>query len=147
MSTYCDSATGHPFHGPYHNQEYGFPLREDHLLFERLVLEINQAGLSWLTILKKRITSGEPLRGLIWIELQPLAKLTGVGYYKMPASSAIDLRLTLSLKMLAVWSSYELSTALLRPGSTATIPCQKKTGSNSSSRPSSSPAVRSPVSS
>lgn len=39
---------------PYHDTEYGFPLRSDDLLFERLVLEINQAGLSWLTILKKR---------------------------------------------------------------------------------------------
>ena len=52
--TYCDAARGHPFHGPYHDHEYGFPLRDDDLLFERLILEINQAGLSWLTILKKR---------------------------------------------------------------------------------------------
>jgi len=52
--TYCDIAPGHPFHGPYHDTEYGFPLRDDDVLFERLVLEINQAGLSWLTILKKR---------------------------------------------------------------------------------------------
>jgi DNA-3-methyladenine glycosylase I len=52
--TYCDVAPGHPFHGPYHDSEYGFPLRDDDALFERLVLEINQAGLSWLTILKKR---------------------------------------------------------------------------------------------
>ncbi len=51
---YCDSADGHPLHGPYHDHEYGFPLRGDAELFERLVLEINQAGLSWLTILKKR---------------------------------------------------------------------------------------------
>ena len=52
--SYCEIATGHPFHGPYHDGEYGFPLRDDVGLFERLVLEINQAGLSWLTILKKR---------------------------------------------------------------------------------------------
>src|SRR6202022_399996 len=45
---------GQLFHGPYHAREYGFPLRHDDALFERLVLEINQAGLSWLTILKKR---------------------------------------------------------------------------------------------
>ncbi len=38
----------------YHDSEYGFPIREDAALFERLILEINQAGLSWLTILKKR---------------------------------------------------------------------------------------------
>jgi DNA-3-methyladenine glycosylase I len=54
LKSYCDFAPGHPFHGPYHEQEYGFPLADDDALFERLVLEINQAGLSWLTILKKR---------------------------------------------------------------------------------------------
>ena len=54
MSTYCDVAPGHEWHGPYHDTEYGFPLTGDAELFERLVLEINQAGLSWLTILKKR---------------------------------------------------------------------------------------------
>jgi DNA-3-methyladenine glycosylase I len=51
---YCQIAPGHPFHGPYHDREYGFPQRRETVLFERLVLEINQAGLSWLTILKKR---------------------------------------------------------------------------------------------
>jgi DNA-3-methyladenine glycosylase I len=54
MSSYCDIAPGHPFHGPYHETEYGFPNADESALFERLVLEINQAGLSWLTILKKR---------------------------------------------------------------------------------------------
>src|SRR5262245_37056549 len=54
MSTYCQFAPGQPFHDPYHENEYGFPLRDDNRLFERLILEINQAGLSWLTILKKR---------------------------------------------------------------------------------------------
>jgi DNA-3-methyladenine glycosylase I len=54
QGTYCHAARGHEFHGPYHDREYGFPLRGDDALFERLVLEINQAGLSWLTILKKR---------------------------------------------------------------------------------------------
>ncbi|MFY9270126.1 MAG: DNA-3-methyladenine glycosylase I [Candidatus Manganitrophaceae bacterium] len=54
MSGYCSASLSHPFHGPYHDTEYGFPLREESALFERLVLEINQAGLSWLTILKKR---------------------------------------------------------------------------------------------
>jgi len=52
--SYCESAPGHPFHGPYHDTEYGFPVANDDVLFERLVLEINQAGLSWLTVLKKR---------------------------------------------------------------------------------------------
>ncbi|TYT26900.1 DNA-3-methyladenine glycosylase I [Luteimonas viscosa] len=54
MSGYCDIAPGHPVHGPYHDTEYGFPQRDESALFERLLLEINQAGLSWETILKKR---------------------------------------------------------------------------------------------
>lgn len=54
MPHYCDIAPGDPWHGPYHDSDYGFPVRDDSVLFERLVLEINQAGLSWLTILKKR---------------------------------------------------------------------------------------------
>jgi DNA-3-methyladenine glycosylase I len=54
MTSYCDVAPTHEWHGPYHDREYGFPLEDDAALFERLMLEINQAGLSWLTILKKR---------------------------------------------------------------------------------------------
>jgi DNA-3-methyladenine glycosylase I len=53
-AAYCRLAPGHPVHGSYHDGEYGFPTTEESVLFERLVLEINQAGLSWLTILKKR---------------------------------------------------------------------------------------------
>jgi DNA-3-methyladenine glycosylase I len=53
-AAYCRSAPGHPVHRLYHEGEYGFPTTEESVLFERLVLEINQAGLSWLTILKKR---------------------------------------------------------------------------------------------
>jgi DNA-3-methyladenine glycosylase I len=48
---------------PYHDSEYGFPLRGDAELFERLILEINQAGLSWLTILKKREAFRAAYRG------------------------------------------------------------------------------------
>ena len=56
MTTYCEYVLTHPedeFNKRYHDTEYGFPLKDDNLLFERLVLEINQAGLSWITILKK----------------------------------------------------------------------------------------------
>ena len=56
MSSYCHVAPGHPLHGPYHDTEYGFPLDDDAALFERLSLEIFQAGLSWLIVLKKRST-------------------------------------------------------------------------------------------
>jgi DNA-3-methyladenine glycosylase I len=54
LSVYCDIAPGHALHGPYHDLEYGFPLSDDDALFERLCLEIFQAGLSWLIVLKKR---------------------------------------------------------------------------------------------
>ena len=56
MTTYCDYCNSHPedtFNKNYHDTQYGFPLKSDDELFERLVLEINQAGLSWITILKK----------------------------------------------------------------------------------------------
>jgi DNA-3-methyladenine glycosylase I len=56
MTSYCDYCNSHPedtFNRVYHDTEYGFPLHDDNLLFERLILEINQAGLSWITILKK----------------------------------------------------------------------------------------------
>jgi DNA-3-methyladenine glycosylase I len=54
MSRYCEFAPAHPVHAAYHATEYGFPQRDEKVLFERLLLEINQAGLSWETILKKR---------------------------------------------------------------------------------------------
>ena len=56
MTTYCEYCNSHPedtFNRNYHDTQYGFPLHDDNLLFERLILEINQAGLSWITILKK----------------------------------------------------------------------------------------------
>ncbi|RWU04903.1 DNA-3-methyladenine glycosylase I [Pedobacter chitinilyticus] len=40
-------------HSNYHDNHYGFPIHDDNELFGRLILEINQAGLSWETILKK----------------------------------------------------------------------------------------------
>ncbi len=56
MSWYCDVAPGHALHGPYHEREYGFPSGDESVLLERLALEIFQAGLSWLIVLKKRPT-------------------------------------------------------------------------------------------
>ena len=53
-AAYCLAAPSHQLHGPYHDREYGFPADDERVLFERLVLEINQAGLSWLTVLRKR---------------------------------------------------------------------------------------------
>src|SRR5512142_3030913 len=56
MTSYCEYVLAHPedtYHAVYHDLAYGFPLVDDNALFERLMLEINQAGLSWITILKK----------------------------------------------------------------------------------------------
>jgi len=56
-TTYCDFVAGagkETVHRHYHDIEYGFPIAGDNELFGRLILEINQAGLSWDTILKKK---------------------------------------------------------------------------------------------
>jgi DNA-3-methyladenine glycosylase I len=56
VQSYCQFCLNEPddsVHKRYHDTEYGFPLTDDNQLFARLVLEINQAGLSWTTILKK----------------------------------------------------------------------------------------------
>ncbi|PHR49259.1 MAG: DNA-3-methyladenine glycosylase [Fluviicola sp.] len=54
--SYCeftkDLDESHP-HRIYHDNHYGFPIEDDNELFGRLILEINQAGLNWLIILKK----------------------------------------------------------------------------------------------
>ena len=55
--TYCDvvlTMNKDNVHKIYHDNFYGFPIEDDNELFERLILEINQAGLSWDTILKKQ---------------------------------------------------------------------------------------------
>jgi DNA-3-methyladenine glycosylase I len=54
MSGYCKIAPGHPVHNDYHETEYGFPVSNERVLFERMALEIMQAGLSWEIVLKKR---------------------------------------------------------------------------------------------
>ena len=49
----CSWASG-PWLAPYHDQEWGVPVHDDRQLFELLTLEGAQAGLSWLTVLKRR---------------------------------------------------------------------------------------------
>lgn len=50
----CGWCTSDPVYITYHDSEWGVPVKDDKLLFEMLVLESFQAGLSWITILKKR---------------------------------------------------------------------------------------------
>jgi DNA-3-methyladenine glycosylase I len=57
MPSYCEIVRAGELsevHRKYHDKAYGFPLYDDNLLFERFILEINQAGLSWTTILNKQ---------------------------------------------------------------------------------------------
>ncbi len=56
--TYCEAVETmekNNVHRIYHDTAYGFPIYDDNELFERLILEINQAGLSWTTILNKQV--------------------------------------------------------------------------------------------
>jgi DNA-3-methyladenine glycosylase I len=50
----CGWCSSDPLYVEYHDREWGVPLHDDRKLFEFLILEGSQAGLSWLTILKKR---------------------------------------------------------------------------------------------
>jgi len=76
MTTYCDYCKSHPedsFNKAYHDTQYGFPLDDDNLLFERLIFEINQAGLSWITILKKAENFRKAYHGF---KIEKIAKYT-----------------------------------------------------------------------
>jgi DNA-3-methyladenine glycosylase I len=54
MVNRCEWASGDPLMEKYHDEEWGTPKRDDRRLFEDLVLDGAQAGLSWMTILRKR---------------------------------------------------------------------------------------------
>ncbi|TXE19427.1 DNA-3-methyladenine glycosylase I [Psychroserpens burtonensis] len=50
----CGWCKGNPLYEAYHDEEWGVPVKDDDTLFEFLILETFQAGLSWITVLKKR---------------------------------------------------------------------------------------------
>ena len=50
----CDWSTKNPLYIAYHDNEWGVPLHDEQQLFEFLILETFQAGLSWITVLRKR---------------------------------------------------------------------------------------------
>ncbi len=54
MCKRCDWVSDDPLYIEYHDNEWGIPVHDDRKLFEMLILEGAQAGLSWITILKKR---------------------------------------------------------------------------------------------
>jgi DNA-3-methyladenine glycosylase I len=57
----CSWCKGNPLYEAYHDEEWGVPVKDDNTLFEFLVLETFQAGLSWITVLKKRENFREAL--------------------------------------------------------------------------------------
>jgi len=59
----CAWSVGDPLMTAYHDKEWGVPTRDDRVLFEFLILEGAQAGLSWLTILKRRESYREAFAG------------------------------------------------------------------------------------
>ena len=62
-----------PLYRSYHDTEWGFPVTDDVRLFEKLCLEGFQAGLSWITILRKRENFREAFRGF---DIERVARFT-----------------------------------------------------------------------
>ena len=62
----CGWCSSDPLYIAYHDNEWGRPVTDDKRLYEKLCLEGFQAGLSWLTILKKREAFREAFAGRSW---------------------------------------------------------------------------------
>jgi len=89
MTTYCDYCNTHPedtFNRHYHDTQYGFPLSDENLLFERFILEVNQAGLSWITILKKADNFSKAYRGF---DIDKVARFTEKDRARLLADAGI----------------------------------------------------------
>lgn len=69
--TRCAWAGTEPLYVAYHDQEWGVPVHDDHILFEFLILEGAQAGLSWSTILKKRQNYRQAFDGFNPLKVAP----------------------------------------------------------------------------
>ena len=82
----CDWCGDDPLYVAYHDHEWGVPSRDDTHLFEMLILEGQQAGLSWITILKKRENFREALDGF---DPQRIARYTPARIEKLMQNSGI----------------------------------------------------------
>ncbi|MCA9307160.1 MAG: DNA-3-methyladenine glycosylase I [Phycisphaerales bacterium] len=69
----CSWCGDDPVYVRYHDEEWGVPMRDDEALFEMLTLEGAQAGLSWITVLRKRERYREVFRGF---EIARVARMT-----------------------------------------------------------------------
>jgi len=94
----CPWAGNDPLYQDYHDQEWGVPCRDDQKLFEFLVLESAQAGLAWITILRKRehYRQGfaefqpEQVAGFNRQDVEQLLQNTGIVRNRLKVESAIS---------------------------------------------------------
>jgi len=73
MSQRCAWCGTDPLYVAYHDSEWGIPVHDDRKLFEMLILEGAQAGLSWITVLRKREHYRDALKGFDWDYLSKLS--------------------------------------------------------------------------
>ena len=93
----CDWCTSDPDYIHYHDTEWGVPVHDDRKIFEFLILEGAQAGLSWLTILKRRggytkaFDNFDPEKVAVYSEekIQTLLRDTGIIRNKLKVNSAV----------------------------------------------------------
>lgn len=94
----CDWAGNDSLYTKYHDEEWGVPTYDDQTLFEFLILETFQAGLSWITILKKRENFRKAFQGFDYnliskytdIEKERLVNDSGIIRNKLKINSAIN---------------------------------------------------------
>lgn len=94
----CPWAGEDPLYVAYHDEEWGVPVRDERLLFEFLLLEGAQAGLSWYTVLKKRahyrevFDAFDPARIAAWDDARQAALLADAGIIRNRAkvAAAVD---------------------------------------------------------
>ena len=78
MPTRCGWASGGPLEIAYHDAEWGVPSHDDQHLFEMLVLEGAQAGLSWSTILHKRENYRRAFAGFDPVKVGPVCQFLDI---------------------------------------------------------------------
>ena len=141
-AAYCRLAPGDPVHGLYHDTEYGFPSEEESVLFERLMLEINQAGLSWATILRKRAAFRAAFADFSVDRVAAFGPAETDRLLADPGSSATGSRSKPPLKMPDASGRCGNRTDRSPAGWTRIIRARQPIGQNSFAKPFASPAVR-----
>ena len=131
--SYCKAIAYMPderraIHKAYHDQAYGFPIHNDDELFCRLVLEINQAGLSWETILKKEVTFRKAYSNF---NLRKVAAYTEADRERLMADPGIirnRLKINAAIENAKQFYSSGKNTVPSKPGWNRIIPKPKKNG-------------------